>query len=611
MKFRNLKIGTKTSIVSGLSILASFAVLVVVLLMNQRAENKLRVEEQEFGMKELLKSQIVNLSSICSGTVAPALYNFESELLKTALKPYMESDEIKGISIFDAEGNAFFAIWKDPAIKTGLSIPEEIQTKLQGLLVQTSEPKQDDEIVGKLSLYYSEQRLKDKIAEVKKQSSLQMQDTIIFTLIMISIIFIILIALLLFTLNQTVAKPLHGAINTIVEITKTGNLSHSMEVKSNDEIGVLGETINKMIDDLNAKAELALDIARGDLSKDVTLSSPDDTLGNALHEMTRNLNDVISGINSAAQMVSSQTHQVADSSNALSDGASKSAASIEEITSSMTEIGSQTKINADNASQANKLSTTARSAAEMGNAEMSNMIEAINDISQSSTQIAKIIKVIDDIAFQTNLLALNAAVEAARAGRHGKGFAVVAEEVRSLAGRSAKAANETEELIQSSTDKVKNGTAIASKTGKSLEEIVDKVIKVTDLVGEIAHASNEQAQGISQVSLGLQEIDGVTQQNTASSEEIASSAREMSSQAIKLQDAIAKFRLNSNPTIQEPDTRQPGGFAQSAMLPQPVAEIASGDGAQKKIRDDKQSNDTWGKSNEEIISLGDDDFGRY
>jgi methyl-accepting chemotaxis protein len=364
-----------------------------------------------------------------------------------------------------------------------------------------------------------------------------------------------------------VVRPIVNDVRLGVRFAETiglGDLSERLHLVRQDEIGQLGQALDGMADSLQAKARLADQIAQGNLAVEVQLASDRDQLGQALQGMTSNLNEVLTQVSEAGEHIASCALQVADSSQSLSQSATEAAASMEEITASMTEMASQTGLNAENAEQANKLSDNARSGATQGAELMEKMLAAIWDINASSEDISKIIKVIDEIAFQTNLLALNAAVEAARAGQHGKGFAVVAEEVRTLAARSAKAAKETAELIENSVAKTRNGTELADKTAVALQTIVDGATKVSDLVAEISMASNEQAQGFSQVNLGLNQIDGVTQQNTANAEESAAAAQELTGQAERMQQMLARFTLKGQ-------SRDKGKSASTAVLALPSA----------------------------------------
>ena len=269
-------------------------------------------------------------------------------------------------------------------------------------------------------------------------------------------------------------------------------------------------------------------------------------LKDSLNLSLEEINEAFANVLKTARSVESGSHQVADSSTSLSQGATEQAASLEEMTSSMSEVASQTKRNAENANIAKSLATEARNSSDRGEQEMSQLMKAMDEINESSKNIAKIIKVIDEIAFQTNLLALNAAVEAARAGVHGQGFAVVAEEVRNLAARSAQAAKETAEMIEGSIKTVGRGSTLSQKTQEALNEIRTNASKVNDIITEIAVSSNEQAQGIAQINLGLNQIDKVTQQNTATAEESATSADELSSQSKKLMALISRFKINAS-----------------------------------------------------------------
>ena len=209
----------------------------------------------------------------------------------------------------------------------------------------------------------------------------------------------------------------------------------------------------------------------------------------------------------------------------------------------MEELTSTDKQNADNAKQANQLAAGASEVATKGGAVVGQVVQTMSSINASSKKIVDIISVIDGIAFQTNILALNAAVEAARAGEQGRGFAVVATEVRNLAQRSAAAAKEIKELISDSVEKVGAGTALVDEAGKTMEEIVSSVKRVTNIMAEITAASQEQSAGIEQVNQAITQMDEVTQQNAALVEQAAAAAESMEEQAGNLSNAVAIFKL--------------------------------------------------------------------
>jgi methyl-accepting chemotaxis protein len=356
----------------------------------------------------------------------------------------------------------------------------------------------------------------------------------------------ILIAIILgLFISRIISKPINKMVVAADKLA-LGDVNASIEINSKDEIGHLAESFRHMISNIRSQALMVEKIATGDLTVDVTINSEQDLLGKKLHEMVEKNNEVLNNIASASDQVAAGSRQVSDSSIALSQGATEQASSIEELTASLEQISSQTKVNAENANQANELAEIAKLNAIRGNSQMSEMQKAMEEINVSSSNISKIIKVIDEIAFQTNILALNAAVEAARAGQHGKGFAVVAEEVRNLAARSANAAKETTDMIEGSIKKVETGTKIANETAQALNMIVEDVAKAATLVSNIAVASNEQAIGIEQINQGIMQVSQVVQTNSATSEESASASEELSSQAEMLKDSVSKFSLKKS-----------------------------------------------------------------
>ncbi len=254
--------------------------------------------------------------------------------------------------------------------------------------------------------------------------------------------------------------------------------------------------------------------------------------------ITGPVNRVIDSLSGVADMVTRSSTQLADASHQLAEGASEQAASVEETSASLEEIDTTTKGNAENAAEGASLMTNVKNMVGRANNTMQAQNDSMEEIFRSSEEISKIIKTIDQIAFQTNLLALNAAVEAARAGEAGAGFAVVADEVRNLALRAAEAAKETATLIEGTVEKISQGSELASRSTAEFAEVADVVNRVDVIVAEIANASREQSLGIGQIKMAVSEIEKVTQNNAAHSEETASASEEMINQAGQLSSSV-------------------------------------------------------------------------
>ncbi|WP_343553704.1 methyl-accepting chemotaxis protein [Pantoea sp.] len=297
--------------------------------------------------------------------------------------------------------------------------------------------------------------------------------------------------------------------------------------------------------------EMLKRVAAGDLSHNVTVGKANE-IGEMLQElenMRSSLTDTIYGIRDSVQHIHSNAQQIAHGNNDLSSRTEEQAAALQQTAASMEQIKTTVRQNADNAHTARQLAEGASNNARHGGEAMQNLEQIMAQITLSSRQIADINGVIDSIANQTNILALNAAVEAARAGEQGRGFAVVAEEVRNLAKRSADAAKEINQLINTCVSNMDTGSRQVNQASTVMQEIVSSVGHVTQIMGEITSASDEQSAGINQISQAVNEMDLVTQQNAAMVEEAAQAAVELEAQSDSLEKRVAQFVLGKDVAV--------------------------------------------------------------
>ncbi len=291
--------------------------------------------------------------------------------------------------------------------------------------------------------------------------------------------------------------------------------------------------------------QLADRIAGGDLTSSVHSAGQDEAaaLLRSLGRMQDSLRDMVGQVHQSSMSIQNSSAEVASGNIDLSNRTEEAAGSLQATASSMEQLTTHVRLNAEAAAEANRLAVSAADVAQRGGGVVAQVVSTMDQINCSSRRIADIIGTIDGIAFQTNILALNAAVEAARAGEQGRGFAVVATEVRSLAQRSAAAAREIKTLIGASVERVEAGTRQVADAGSTMSEIVASVQRVSHIIHAISTATAEQSTGLGQVNASVSDLDRMTQQNAALVEQSAAAAESLKDQARRLGTLVGTFRL--------------------------------------------------------------------
>jgi methyl-accepting chemotaxis protein len=350
------------------------------------------------------------------------------------------------------------------------------------------------------------------------------------------------------TQEVAVEREIEGMVNAIA----AGDLSQEIEV--NDKSGFTRQLsdsinhINRVVREVTEDFAAALSaLAQGNLTHRITkeYSGTFDQIKSDANQTLERLNAVVADISRSANDISNAANEIAAGSQDLANRTEQQASSLEQTSGSMEEMTSTVRQNAENAQQANEQAESTRKVAQNGVTVVETAVSSMGEIETASEKVADIIGVIDDIAFQTNLLALNAAVEAARAGEAGKGFAVVAKEVRTLAQRSSEAARDIKALIKDSNDQIKTGVDQVNRAGSTFREITGSVQKVADYVADIARASAEQANGIEEIKVSVNQMDEMTQKNSALVEESSASARALQDEAEGLTRLISYFRTSA------------------------------------------------------------------
>ncbi|MCA0928277.1 methyl-accepting chemotaxis protein [Ruegeria profundi] len=405
----------------------------------------------------------------------------------------------------------------------------------------------------------AEQSLDEILAPVRAERNFQ---------ILVSIACALVLSVVGWLFARTITGPINSLRHTMEQVTQ-GDLDVEVpEATRRDDFGTIGKTLVRMRDDLREarKAEeernqhqreqeevvkeLSIGLRRlsaGDFSQPITVPfrSDHEQLRQDFNTTMQTLNATVVEVINTSNSIRQGAAEISQASEDLSHRTESQAATLEQTAAALDEMTASVKSAAEGAKSVEVTMTESRKEAEDSGAVVQNAVAAMTEIEESASHISQIIGVIDDIAFQTNLLALNAGVEAARAGDAGRGFAVVASEVRALAQRSSEAAMEIKTLIGNSSKQVERGVDLVGKAGEALNRIVDRVGHISQMVSEIADGAAEQSTGLGEINIGVTQLDEVTQQNAAMVEESSASSHLLNSDAAKLSELVARFRVET------------------------------------------------------------------
>lgn len=387
-------------------------------------------------------------------------------------------------------------------------------------------------------------------------SGSEYSQTIVRMIVSMIVIFIIGVLIIFFAINKVssaITKPIE-ALDVAAQELANGNLDVQLEVTTNDEIGVLGRSIQQTVTRLKVYiayidevSEVLDQMANGTLKISLKQEYTGDfsKIKDALINISDSMMEMLTGISESALQVSAGSDDLAKASQTLAEGATVQAASVEELVATADNIMSQLKISMDDALNCAKEAKNVNSIAIDSKSQMAEMLEAMKKINETSNRVVGIIHSIEEIADQTNLLALNASIEAARAGEAGKGFAVVASEIGTLANQSAEAASTTKELIGISMDEIEKGVALANQVTETLQNVVTGIDDVNTKIKHTADLSVEQEENMKQMQGGIDNISQAVQDTSATAQESSATSEELAAQASVLNDLIKKFDLSN------------------------------------------------------------------
>ncbi len=579
---KRLKFAHKVALMPGLSALAFLVILAVSWGVGGKNSDILRkIENGSFPAVDAsreLEETLAKVQRSLQDAVAAADKGMlgETDGLRDhfliVLKQLQDNKELaKGaVPTIDKEFSAYYALARENALRLigGGGVSERLATSL------AEQNKQYNAVHHILENFTASNR-KDMAAAFSKARD--NQNSSLAAIAIVTVLSILALASLSFFVIRSLTVPLGAAVEVAGRLARGDMSGRVASARSDDEVGELGQAMERMVTYLKEMAAVADSITAGNLQVQVVPRSEADVFGNAFMRMTGNLRRMIGDVKSSAIQVTGAVDRISSSAGEIRRGAESQSTSTEETSATMVEMASQIdSINRSTQALAANVEETSSSIQEMGASieqvaksseellasveqtsatieemtasiqSIAGRVQVVDDVSReaakaaseggarlshviqgigtSSKDIGKIVRLINEIADQTNLLALNAAIEAARAGDAGRGFAVVAEEIKRLAERSMTSTREIDAFVEA----VQRDTAEAVQlSGQVLDQIVSSVKRTTDLIRDVHAATQEQNAGASQILRTASTMQNVTQQLATAAREQAHGARQI------------------------------------------------------------------------------------